>query len=258
MKSRIRLRKKKKLKFGFIFSKWKMLFLTLLISFFVVFIFLYRINNHFTPILLEMAELEIQKFSTIMINKAVSQVLEDKINTNDLFSTVKSNDGEIQTVDFNPIVVNQVLNLATTVVQNNLKLLEDGNLDAIGIYDMDLPEERIRNLEKGIVEKIPMGVLTNNVLLSNLGPSIPIRLHYIGDVNSNITTKITQYGINNAMVEVGVHLEMSAQIILPFVTDKMILTCDIPLAIKMIQGSVPNYYGNGFIKSSALYMSWFE
>ena len=227
-------------------------------SFIGVGLFLYRINLHFTPILLEMAELEIQKFSTIMINKAVAQVLEDKINTSDLFSTVKSDDGEIQTVDFNPIVVNQVLNLATTVVQNSLKLLEDGDLDSIGIYDMDFPEERLKNLEKGIIEKIPMGVLMNNALLSNLGPTIPIRLHYIGDVNSNITTKITQYGINNAMVEVGVHLEMTAQIILPFITDKMILTCDIPLAIKMIQGSVPSYYGNGFIKSSALYTSWTE
>ena len=55
------------------------------------------------------------------------------------------------------------------------------------------------------------------------------------------------------MVEVGVHLEMTAQIILPFVTEKMILECDIPLAIKMIQGSVPTYYGNGLIKDSSMY-----
>ena len=89
--------------------------------------------------------------------------------------------------------------------------------------------------------------------MSNLGPVIPIRLHYMGDVNSNITTKITQYGINNALVEIGVKLEMTAQIILPFITDKMTLECDIPLAIKMIQGSVPNYYGSGLVKDSSLY-----
>ena len=46
---------------------------------------------------------------------------------------------------------------------------------------------------------------------------------------------------------------MTAQIILPFVTEKMLLECDIPLAIKMVQGSVPTYYGNGFVKDSTMY-----
>ena len=249
MKRKIHLKRRKKSRL-----KKKDIFFFILI-FLIIFVygFIRIVSHHVTPILLETAEFEINKFSTIMINKAISQVLEDKINTEEIFNTVKSSDGTIQTIDFNPIVVNQILNVATTVVQNNLKLLEEGNLDAIGIYDMDLPEDRIENLEKGIITKIPIGVLSKNTLLNNLGPKIPIRIHYIGDVNSNITTKITQYGINNAMVEVGVHLEMTAQIILPFVTDKKVLECNIPLAIKIIQGTVPEYYGNGLTRDSSLY-----
>lgn len=247
MKSRIRLKRRKKIK------KINILMITLLLCIIGVIFFLNHINQKLTPILLETAELEINKFSTIVVNKAIAQVLEDKINTEDLFDTIISNNGEIQTVDFNPIIVNQVLNIATSVVQNNLKLLEEGNLDTIGIYDMDLPENRIKDLKKGIITKIPMGVITGNSILSNLGPSIPIRLHYIGDVNSNITTEITSYGINNALIKIGVKLEMTAQIILPFLTDKIVLDCNIPLAIKMIQGSVPSYYGGGFVKDSALY-----
>lgn len=250
MKKKIHLRKKKK---HFVIRKSHLFLFTMIGVVVTVIFFLYQINRHFTPLLFEMAELEIQKFSTIMVNKAIAQVLEDKINTDELFETVKSEDGSIQTIDFNPVVVNQVLNLATTIVQNNLKLLEHGELDAIGIYDMDLPEDRIQDLERGIIERIPIGILTNNAILANFGPEIPIRLRYVGDVNSNISTKITPYGINNAMVEVGVHLEMTAQIILPFVTEKMLLECDIPLAIKMVQGSVPMYYGNGFVKDSSMY-----
>lgn len=247
MKKKIHLRKKRKVK------KINLFIITIIGVFVGVLFFVNIINKRFTPILIETAELEIGKFSTIVINKAIAQVLEDKINTDELFETVINNGGEIQTIDFNPIIVNQVLNIATSVVQNNLKLLEDGDLDTIGIYDMDLPENRIEDLKKGIITKIPMGVITKNSILSNLGPQIPIRLHYIGDVNSNITTKITQYGINNALVEIGVKLQMTAQIILPFITDKMTLECDIPLAIKMIQGSVPNYYGSGLVKDSSLY-----
>lgn len=247
MKKRIHLKKKKKI------HKINIFLITIIGVITGVILLLNNINKKFTPILLETAELEIGKFSTIVVNKAIAQVLEDKINTEDLFDTIMNEKGEIQTIDFNPIIVNQVLNVATSVVQNNLKLLEEGNLDTIGIYDMDLPENRIKDLKKGIITKIPIGVITGNSILANLGPSIPIRLHYIGDVNSNITTKITQYGINNALVEIGVKLQMTAQIILPFTTNKMSLDCDIPLAIKMIQGNVPNYYGSGLVKDSSLY-----
>lgn len=249
MYHRIHLRRKSRTKK----RKQNILLLTLICSILAVIFMLKFISDRFTPILLENAKLEIGKFSTIVINKAISQVLEDKINTEELFTMVLNNNEEIQTIDFNPIIVNQVLNLATSVVQNNLKLLEEGNLDNIGIYDLDLKEDRIKDLKKGIITKIPMGAITKNSILSNIGPTIPIRLHYVGDVSSNITTEIKQYGINNAIIEVGVKLAVTAQIILPFLTDKMTLECSIPLAIKMIQGKVPNYYGSGLMKDSSIY-----
>lgn len=251
MKKRIHLRKKK---LSITSANKKNLFLLVFILVIIsVVLFLNFINNKITPILLENAELEINKFSTIMINKAVSKVLEDQINIDELFSTEKNNDGSIQMIDFNPIVVNQILKSATEVVQNNLQLLENGDIDAIGIDEMNLSNDRIEDLENGIIFRIPLGVISDNSIISNLGPEIPVRLRFIGDVNSNITTKVTQYGINNAMVEVGVKLELTAQIILPLVTEKKSLDCNIPIAIKIIQGSVPNYYGNSLLKDSSLY-----
>ena len=121
MKKRIHLKKKKKI------HKINILLVTIIGVIIGVIFLLNNINKKFTPILLETAELEIGKFSTIVINKAIAQVLEDKINTEDLFDTIMNDKGEIQTIDFNPIIVNQVLNVATSVVQNNLKLLEEGN-----------------------------------------------------------------------------------------------------------------------------------
>ena len=117
MKKRIHLKKIKKRKKSSILMS--LIFLVILsVSFFLSYT-----NQKIIPILLETAELEISKFSTIVINKAIAQVLEDKINTDELFETFINNAGEIQTIDFNPIIVNQVLNVATSVVQNNLKLL---------------------------------------------------------------------------------------------------------------------------------------
>lgn len=234
-------------------KKKNLFFILLLVTIISIFSLLFYISKKIEPILLETAELEVNKFSTIIVNKAISQVLEDKINADNIFEMSKNKNDEIQTIDFNPVIVNQILSVATTVVQSNLKLLESGELESIGVYDMDLSKNRINDLEKGIIMRIPMGVVSNNSLFSNLGPKIPIRLHCLGDVNSNITTNITQYGINNAMIEVGIHIEMTAQIILPLMTKKKVLDYNIPVVIKIVQGIVPSYYGNGLLKDSAIY-----
>ena len=42
----------------------------------------------------------------------------------------------------------------------------------------------------------------------------------VGSVLSNVKTKITNYGINNALLEVLVEIEVSEQIILPFISQK--------------------------------------
>ena len=252
MKKKIYLKKRTNRKKSNIFI---IIFLLLIIFTFMT---LKIISDRITPIIFETAEIEVNKYSTIVINKAISQVLEDKISTDKIFTTVISNDGKIQTVDFNPIVINQMLNIATTVVQDNLKLLEEGNLDSIGIYDVKLSNTNANKLKKGIITEIPIGIIFKNTILSNLGPKIPIKLHYLGDVNSNITTKVTPYGINNALLEVGVNLEMNAKIILPFQTKKMKLNCKIPIVIKVIQGYVPSYYGGEIIKDSSIYSLPFE
>lgn len=231
----------------------KKLIYTIIFAVIFIMLSLTYIGDKITPILLNTAEIEANKFSTIIINKAVSQIVDDKIDTDEIFVSVKSDNGKIQTVDFNPTVVNHILNVATSVVQDNLKLLENGNLDSLGVYDMDFTKEKIEELKAGIIEKIPIGIVTGNTILSNLGPKIPIRLKYIGDVNSNITTKVTQYGINNAMVEIGLELEMTARVILPFLSKKIVIVSNMPIAIKMIQGKIPNYYSTDINRNSNLY-----
>ena len=176
-------------------------------------------------------------------------------SNNNLFFITKSNTDDIQTVDFNPILVNKILTIATKTAQENLLLFEKGDINISESLGLDLKNAKQK---KGVIFEIPIGVIFKNSLLSNIGPNIPIKLHYIGDINSNITTKITQYGINNAMLEVGIKMEVVAKIIFPFTSKNVNLTCNIPLAIKIIQGRVPNYYGGSYLKDSQLYSIPFE
>ena len=43
---------------------------------------------------------------------------------------------------------------------------------------------------------VPLGRVTDNALLGNLGPSVPIEFLVIGDVESDIKTKVVEFGIN--------------------------------------------------------------
>jgi len=234
-------------------KKINIIFIIIFVLIIITFYSIKYISKELTPILISTGEIKINKYSTTVINNAISQVLDDHINTLDLVDNLYDKNGNIMMIDFNPTVVNQILSVATTVVLNNLKLLEIGDLEAIGLGEMELPEDEIYNLKRGIVAYVPLGIVTNITLLSNLGPKIPIRLHYIGDVNSYITTKVTGYGINNALIEIGIHFEISAQIILPYTSTVKVLEADMPIAMKVVQGNVPSFYSGTIDKNSSVY-----
>lgn len=56
---------------------------------------------------------------------------------------------------------------------------------------------------------------------------------------------IQPFGINNALVEIAVHIEVNVQVVIPFATKPATVSTDIPIAMRIIQGEVPNFYNNG-------------
>ena len=223
----------------------------LIICLFLSIIFTFKfINKKVSPILFNYAESYVKKISNLIINKAISKQVAEDLNIDDLFIITKDDSGQIKTIDFNPILVNKTLTLITNNIQLNLKYLEEGKIDLIELpdnVDIDFNEDKI---SKGIIYEIPTGVIFNNSLLSNLGPKVPVKLSIIGDIVSTINTKVTNYGINNAIIEVSVLVEVEELVILPITAKKIKVETSIPVAIKLIQGTVPNYYFNGIDKNS--------
>ena len=250
MRRRIRLRRK-----IHVFKKHRKL-KTFLIIFILTIIslgfLLDFINKRATPILMEYAETEIRKIVSIIINHAISRNVTENIDIDELFLIARNSEGEIKTVDFNPIIVNRVLTEITNSVQLNLKYLERGRIDLLDISDNALAQYDLNKLQQGIVYEIPSGVVFGNSFLANIGPRIPVRFGLIGDIVSYINTRVTNYGINNALVEVNIVLEVTERVILPFFTNRIKIVTSIPVALKLIQGTVPNYYFNGLSQNSPI------
>lgn len=210
---------------------------------------LQKINKKISPILINYAEVEIKRFSNLIINQAVMDVLNNDLDINELLIIEKDNSEEIKTIDYNPIFINYILTNMTKNIQVNLKNVIKGNIDKVDVEVLN--EYNKEDLQKGIIFKMPSGVVFDNTLLANIGPKIPVRFELVGEVISNIGTKLTNYGINNALVEINLQIELSEQVVLPFISKKITYNVEMPLAIKLIHGKVPNYYLGGLYKNSA-------
>ncbi len=197
------------------------------------------------PVLLDYAQMEARKIASIIINDAVNQKITNDIDIEELFIITRDTNNEVKTIDFNPIIVNQILTETTILVQSNLRYLEQGKVDMLNLMNNALIDYNQDKLKQGIIYEIPSGVIFGNSFLANIGPKIPVKFSLVGDIVGYINTNVTDYGINNALIEVNIVLELSEQVILPFVSEKITIDTTIPVALKLIQGSVPNYYLNG-------------
>jgi len=232
-------------------KKKKKLYSKVLILLFIIlgiYFSLKLLSSKITPILLNYAENETRRIANIIVSKAVdSEILE--IIDDDFFLITKE-DGEIKSIDFDPIKLNTFLTSIIDKVQTNLKLLEHGEIDKLDLDNSELIYYDKEKIKEGVFYEIPMGVIFNNPLLNNLGPKIPVKLTLMGEVISNLETKITNYGINNALIETSINLKLTEKVLLPISSKSINVEYNIPLSIKMIQGRIPNYYFNGLESKS--------
>jgi sporulation protein YunB len=205
---------------------------------------LWIINKGIEPTLMRIAEKETKRIANLVINSAINQqITEDDVNVKDLITVQQDEYGKISSIDFNAAVVNRVLAKTANRVQKNLKAAAQGNLRELEVPDVEIETNGLKN--EGIIYYIPLGQATNNALLGNLGPRIPVRFYMIGDVVSDVKKSIEPFGINNAFIEITVHIEVNVQVVIPFATKPATVSTNIPIAMYVLPGEVPNFYNSG-------------
>lgn len=201
------------------------------------------------PLFISYAEAEAKKLIILVINKSVTKQI-NNVDTDDIFEVTYNNMGEVILIDFNSKRTSLALSTITSLVEFNLRAIEEGNIDMLELPDSSLNSFDKDLLEKGIILEVPLGVVNGSSLLANLGPKVPVKLSLIGDVSSGFSTKVDEYGINNALITLNIDVEVNAKVVLPFVSDEMNISASIPIAMKVIQGKIPEYYLNGFTSKS--------
>ncbi len=210
----------------------------------ISFVMINKIGKKINTSLIKVAENESKKITKLIVNKSVSDYALKDINTQDVFIVEKKTDGSIQTIDLNSKKINIILNKVNEIVYKNLKDLEYGKSIILDSQNDLMINSNIISNKKGVIFNIPIGLITDNSLISNLGPKIPVKILINGNLETQIKTSVENYGINNALFKIFLNIKVSEQIILPLYSKSIVIENDVLLAAKMIQGEIPNYYFN--------------
>lgn len=190
------------------------MFIVILLTFSI----LKKISDIANPILLAFATQESYNTVTKIVNTAVNKTIDSNFNTDDMFILSNDLEGKIVSIDFDSIMINKITSLISLEIEKQLTNLDSNDY------------------------QIPFMIIFKNNFLTNLGPKIPVKIKLIGSVVNNFETKITNYGINNALIELYLKLELRINVALPFVSDEIVVVNSYPLAIKLINGNIPEYY----------------
>lgn len=219
-----------------------------LVSFFMSIFFLFILGEKVNPIFVNYLSGEVERITSNVVDSALNDLLTTEINDS-LFSITRNDKNEVEMIDYNTDKVNSLLKDINQIIYLKLYNLEEGNIDEF-LLSSSLLGSNYQFIDSGIVCEIPLGSLTGNGFLTNLGPIIPVKMSFLGQVSSNLETKVTSYGINNLLLEVYIQVEVKEKISLPKSSDITTIKVEAPLSIKVISGVVPDYYGGIIDKSS--------
>lgn len=220
-------------------------FVFFLIIICAIFLFNYY-GNKSTPKILSVADHKIEKVTYQFFSDLITDKVLNENSTNDILNIRTNSINEIISIDYDIEKTYYLLTQISKILKNGISDFENGKID-VTIYDSYLKKSK-----KGLYLDMPMFIATNNVFLTNIGPRIPVHIHFTGSLLTNIKTKVTEYGFNNALLEIYVTVKISESILTPHKNDELNTDYDILIAAKVVNGKVPEFYGSSFEKNSNL------
>ena len=154
----------------------------------------------------------------------------------DLISLDKNKEEEIINIDINTAKAYELMGNIVKELKN--KTDSYGDVDAYA-----------KNKRGSMVLRYPIGLASSNILLNNLGYRIPLKLALNSNVLTGIKTKVTNYGLNNALIEVYLKVSFISNVIYFGLDDSINSDYEILLASRMVMGRVPDMF-NGYLEKN--------
>ena len=235
MKSKITFKKYKKNK-----SSLKLGIIILFILFLVFFMFSW-FSKEASPKMIHLAQLNLEKYIAHVTSDF--KILLEKNYSDQFLNITENKNGEITSIDYNMAKIYEMAEEFTNSLEQNLNEFKSSN--------PYVKEEML--MDDTIILFYPIGVVSDSIFLSNLGPKIPIAIQFMDSIFSSVKTRAKDYGINNALLEVYLEVNIHYEILTPVTFEENIFTYELLLDTKVIEGSVPNLYSDYLETRSAFF-----
>lgn len=228
----------------------KIIFLTIGLVIFLTLFLLAKFNSNMNDSLKKISEAEVKRVTYRFITDRINNEVINNDAIKDILIINKNSEGKIIYVDFNLDKAYKILDDVSGILTTALDNIENGSID-VNYLDKELTHK-----SDGMVLMIPIGNSFKNTYFYNMGPKIPVKINFIGSVLTNLKTKITNYGMNNALVEVYVFIEFNNEILTPFRNSRVELCYDAIISSMMINGEVPEFYNGTLEKETTVYKNF--
>lgn len=205
-----------------------------LLVFIMSFIFLLIINYRLKTTLKRYIDIEVERITSHVVNQSIKDI---NISSSDYMYL---NDDSNYSYNFS--VLNEYKDRLSKRIQEYFSYIEKGDYSKYPSYVQQYDTQKYKNVKKGYLCEISFNSIMNSVLFSNVGPTIPVKITFIGTTNVNIDIKTKEYGINNVIVETYAIIDIVNEISLPITTKKVTVKVKEPITVDIVKGVVPNYY----------------
>lgn len=178
-----------------------------------------RIDDRLMPIVTAQTSEMARNLMNIAIDTSLAYA-SIGLSTEDFFTTTQDSEGMILSLSVNTMLVNLICNAMAVSISN---ILGPPTVASVNL---------------------PIGSLLNIDILSNVGPSLPVTLRYVGGAVVDYETEFRSVGINQVNFQLWVVVETSIRVVNPLEDKEVTVTRKIALVDTVFSGRVPQMYLN--------------
>lgn len=199
------------------------------------------IGSRLTPIVQEIIELNVNKSVHNYLFTMFNSETLTKDELMDIVQINKNKEDEILSIDYRFDLVYKNL---SAKVNEMFQGVRDLNIK-MEYYDYD---KELFFVPLGIIDK-------DNIFITDFGFKLPVKVVFFTDINMKYKTKVTNYGMNNVLVELYLVVDVWNTVLSPSTFYKFDNSYEMVIASKVIMGKIPVFYGDGIEKSSSIVSS---
>lgn len=178
------------------------------------------IDKTLRPTITVLAETKALELANRSINKSVAEIVEGRIDYEDLMNVQLDSNGNISMIQANTVMMNEIASDIALEIQDELK--------------------KVKNTSA----YIPIGTALGSPILAKYGPQLKVSIEPIGTVSVDFKTEFESSGINQTRHRIYLQAKTQVKVVIPLTTATKEVKAQIPICETIIVGDVPQSYVN--------------